>query len=127
MFVNAKTILSQKGTTQGDPLAMAMYGVALLQLIDLLKDDMVTQKWYADDRNSEGTLESLVTLQNKLQKHGPAFAYELTKSNLIIKQKLQEKKLVRLDIDIEIVPGHRVLGSTIRSEAACNEFRKRHH
>ena len=74
-----------------DPLAMAMYGVALLPLITLAKDDMVTQKWYADDGNAVGSLESLVALHQKLQKHGPAFGYKLTKCNLIVKESSLEK------------------------------------
>ena len=125
LFVNGKTILSQEGTTQGDPLAMAMYGVALLPLVNLIKDDMVTQKWYADDGNAVGSLESLVALHQKLQKHGPAFGYKLTKCNLIVKESSLEKAKKSFDsIDIEIVPGHRVLGSTIGSKAACDEFRE---
>ena len=109
-----------------DPLAMAMYGVALLPLINLVKDDMVTQKWYADDGNAVGSLESLVALHQKLQKHGPAFGYKLTKCNLIVKESSLEKAKKSFDsIDIEIVPGHRVLGSTIGSKAACDEFREK--
>ena len=37
---------------------------------------------------------------------------------------LQKAKNFCDSIDMEIVPGHRVLGSTIGSEAACNEFRE---
>ena len=101
-----------------------MYGVALLPLIDLVKDDMVTQKCYADDGNAVGTLESLVTLHQKLQKLGPTFGYKLTKCNLIVEENFLEKTKNSFDsIDIEVV--HRVLGSTIGSEATCNEFREK--
>ena len=126
LFVNGKTILSQERTTQSDPLAMAMYGVALLPLINLVKDDMVTQKWYAEDGIAVGSLESLVALHQKLQKHGPAFGYKLTKCNLIVKESSLEKAKKSFEsIDIEIVPGHRVLGSTIGSKAACDKFREK--
>ena len=128
LFVNGKTILSQEGTTQGDPLAMAMYGVALLPLINLVKDDMVTQKWYADDGNAVGSLESLVALHQKLQKHGPAFGYKLTKCNLIVKESSLEKAKKSFDpIDIEIVPGHRVLGLTIRFQSSVRRIRRKSH
>ena len=87
---------------------------------------MVTQKWYADDGNAVGSLKSLVALHQKLQKHGPAFGYKLTKCNLIVKESSLEKAKKSFDSnDIEIVPGHRVLGSTIGSKAACDEFREK--
>ena len=99
---------------------MAMYGVALLPIISLVKDDIVTKKWYADDRNTVETLKSLVMLQQKVEKHGAASGYKLTKCNIIVKESFLEKT-----IDIEIVPGHRVLSSTVGFEAACNDFRKK--
>ena len=48
LFVDGDIILSQEGTTQGDPLAMAMYGLATIPLIRRL-DGLCTQVWYADD------------------------------------------------------------------------------
>ena len=38
LFVGGKVILSQKGTIQDDPLAMAMHGIALLPLVKLLEN-----------------------------------------------------------------------------------------
>ena len=52
--MDKKCIKSQEGTTQGDPLAMVMYGSALLPLIEITKNINVLQKWFADDGNAAG-------------------------------------------------------------------------
>ena len=41
LFIDKSVIKSQEGTTQGDPIAMAMYGDATLPLTDMLED----QNW----------------------------------------------------------------------------------
>ena len=58
LFIDDETIQSQEGTTQGDPLAMPMYALATLPLIEQLPQD-VTQVWYADDACATGKLTSL--------------------------------------------------------------------
>ena len=41
--------VSEEGTTQGNPLAMPMYALGVVPLINSLSADFVSQVWYADD------------------------------------------------------------------------------
>ena len=123
LFINKKCIKSQEGTTQGDPLAMAMYGIALLPLIEMTKNINVLQKWFADDGNAAGSLESLKELYNCLCEHGPAFGYKVIKCHLIIKpNKRENAEKMFASNDVDIIEGHRVLGSVIGSENECQKF-----
>ena len=81
LFVNGKTKQSQEGITQEDPLAMAMYGIAILPLIELIQKSNITQKWYADDGNVTDSLKDLKAVHKQLKRHGPAFRYTLTNCN----------------------------------------------
>ena len=89
LFVNKKTIYSQEGTTQGDPLAMAMYGLAIIPLIKRLSVDDVIQKWYADDGNAVGKLSNLRTVLDKIVSLGKFFGYHVkaSKCQLIVNDK----------------------------------------
>ena len=125
LFVDGKTLMSQERTTQGDPLVMAMYGVALLPLMKLVKEDTVIHKWYADDMNAVGTIEAPKTLHEKLKEHGPAFRYNLTKCNIITKEDLVQKALETFSNDeMAITTGNLVLGSTIGCNSSCHTFKE---
>ena len=60
--------------TQGDPLAMAMYALAVLPLIHSAHP-AVSQVWYADDATGVGTCSSLRKWWDTLSKLGPLFGY----------------------------------------------------
>ena len=124
LFVNGKVIPSQEGTTQGDPLAMAMYGIALLPLVKLLENTDIVQKWYADDGNAVGKLEDLHRLHEALAEHGPAFGYHITKCHIIAKKNhIENAKEIFKNKDVDVLEGHRVLGSVIGSTSACHDFK----
>ena len=58
LFVDGQCILSKEGTTQGDPLAMAMYAIETQPLVRRL-DGIAKQVWYADDSAAGSRLERL--------------------------------------------------------------------
>ena len=55
-------MLTAKSCAQGDPLAMPMYALATIPLIDELSGTQdITQVWYADDASAAGSLSSIRT------------------------------------------------------------------
>ena len=54
-------ILSKEGTTQGDPLGMAMFTLSMVPLMRKLKEkcESAMQVWFADDASGGGTLVRL--------------------------------------------------------------------
>ena len=86
LFIDGEYVLSQEGTTQGDPLAMGMYALGILPLIKQL-DDLVKQVWFADDASAGGKLAQLREWWDKLLSIGPKFGYYVNpdKTWLIVK------------------------------------------
>ena len=92
LFVNGtyNIILSQEGTTQGDPAAMAMYALGIRPLMDKLAerlDASAKQVWYADDSSVCGSLSAIQEWWTQL-KEGPKYGYypNTRKTVLIIKK-----------------------------------------
>lgn len=63
--MDGEVIPSQEGTTQGDPLSMAMYSLATIPFIRKL-DGTCKQIWYA------GSIDQLRSRWNQLSAEGPA-------------------------------------------------------
>ena len=112
-------LLSQEGVTQGDPLAMLLYALAVLPLIRLLKKpEKWTQNWYADDSACLASFENLLTWFKTLVDEGPKYGYfpEPEKSFLIVHPKcVEHAKTYFKDWKINIVSGQRFLGGFIGS------------
>ena len=88
LFIDGDSSLSQEGTTQADPLAMAMYAVANTPLIRSLEDDETKQLWFADDATAGGGLISLRRWCDRIIERGPAYGYytNQTKTCLVVKE-----------------------------------------
>ena len=87
LYIDGNYLLSQEGTTQGDRLAMPMYALGVVPLIQKLANIDVSQMWYADDASVGGSLQSLRCWWDHLICLGPDFGYfpNAIKTCLIVK------------------------------------------
>ena len=129
---DTKYIYSNEGTTQGDPAAMAMYGLGTKPLMDSLShtlDDISKQVWYADDSTAAGRLESILDWWKKLCDIGPKYGYfpNPAKTVLILKGKECQPKAnilfgphgIKITTD-----GERHLGAAIGSKQFKEDYVK---
>ena len=119
----ANIIPSREGVTQGDPLAMIAYGIAILPLIRELKVELadVTQPWFADDGAGLGTFDGIRKFFRALAERGPAYGYfpEPSKSRLIVGNSdaaVNTAKEFFLDENFDVVCGYQYLGGYIGAE-----------
>ena len=63
---------------------MAMYRVAMNQLMKITSRENLFQPCFANDGNCTGSIEDLKQLHDDLKEHGRAFSYHLTKCHLIV-------------------------------------------
>ena len=121
-------IYSSEGTCQGDPLAMAIYSVALMPLVHQLKDlcPGVIQAWFADDDAGASKLTRLRNYWDQLICFGPDYGYypNAQKTALVTKeQHLSEAKRLFHDTEVQITAaGHLYLGGAIGSKAVHKEY-----
>lgn len=127
LFIEGETIISKEGTTQGDPLAMAMYAIGTLPLIQHLEDASdAKQVWYADDSAAGGGLSNLREWWDKIVEMGPIYGYFVNPSKtwLVVKEDLyDEAQRLFQDTDIKItMTGRSYLGSTIGNDTFKDSF-----
>jgi len=121
-------IASAEGTTQGDPVAMAMYAIGLLRLqtiIDHTTTD-IKQVAYADDLTGAGKIENIRKWWNLIETHGPPQGYfpNAAKSVLIVKPEYlgQAREAFRETNVIIKAGGEKHLGAVLGTTAAREEY-----
>ena len=81
-------LLSKEGTTQGDPLGMAMFALSLVPLMLKLNEicESLAQVWFADDASGAGSFKGLRQWWDALSTLGPSFGYhpKASKACLVI-------------------------------------------
>ena len=103
LFVNGETLLSEEGTTRGDQIAMALYGISIMPV-----NPSIVQKWYADDGSMAGTVPYLLDAFKTLETIGKAFGYFVNapKCQLIVKKCLRKKaECIFKNSEVEITDG----------------------
>jgi hypothetical protein len=113
-------MLSREGVTQGDPMSMFLYAIAILPLIRrcTMNDPDCRQVWYADDSSAAGRLTRIRQWLDVLIAEGPSFGYfpEAAKSYLIVAPRYVElAKRKFAGLPVKIVHGQRFLGGFVGS------------
>ena len=125
LFIDGETVYSREGTTQGDPLAMSIYGIAILPLIQKLQGSY-RQLWFADDASAGGKITPLKDWWTRMQSIGPSFGYHPNPSKtwlLTKEQHLETAKEVFEDCNIHITStGQRHLGLALGSDSFLSDF-----
>ena len=126
LYINGESILSQEGTTQGDPLAMAMYAISTTPLIHRLMTEDTKQAWFADDASAAGDLHALRRWWDHLIRIGPEYGYypNATKTWLIVKEEsyVQAQAVFRGSGVSITKEGKRHLGAAIGNDAFKEEY-----
>ena len=125
-----ETLLSSEGTTQGDPVAMAMYALGLLKLQHTLRHNItrVKQVAYADDLTGVGKVADLKKWWELVMEHGPKLGYfpNPRKSVIIVKpEKLEQAEELLRGSGIRVTKdGERHLGAVVGSETFKEDYIK---
>lgn len=137
LYVVGAVLLSSEGTTQGDPLAMPLYALAVIPLIgalascmppDLPSPHQLCQLWYADDACAAGRVQHLRTWWDHLTDLGPPYGYHpnVQKTWLVVKEdSIAEARIAFANTGVQITTnGWPYLGAPVGTPAYCADFLK---
>ena len=128
LFVSGSEILSQEGTTQGDNLAMHLFAMATLPILQFLeRTNSALQVWLADDATAVGKLEGLRTWWDDIVREGIKYGYHVNagKSCLILKNGSDHERALNIFKESGIklkVTGQRHLGAVVGSQEFKDEY-----
>ena len=128
LHIDGETLLSEEGTTQGDPLAMAMYAIGIIPLIRSLRNDNLQQVWYADDATAGAKIAKLREWWDQLLTTGPDYGYHpnASKTWLIVKEDKYDDACKTFDgTEVNItIEGRRLLGGALGTHSFVEEYVK---
>ena len=115
-----------EGTTQGDPLAVAIYALAITPQQLRTINPEANQVWFTNDATCAGTCTQLRTWWENLSLSGSTFGYHPngSKTHLVVKQEHEERaRQIFRDTDIQIfIHGKRYLGAVLDSRTFTKEY-----
>ena len=127
LFIGGKTLLLREGTTQGDPLAMAMYAIATVPFIHRLQQQ-VRRVWFSDDATAGGKLLHMYMHDwwDELVSHGESYGYSANASKtwLVVKPEyLAQAKEIFADSGVQITSeGRRHLVAALGTKSFTDAF-----
>ena len=107
-------LMSKESVAQGNPLAMALYNIALIPLIEHLRATYpdVLQPWYADDGAMHGCCSRVASCFKELCYVGPIFRYypevkKLIAISLLADQPCLKARFLAADLKVKWRHDHR--------------------
>lgn len=124
MFIDGETLFSQEGITQGDPLAMAMYAIAVNPLIHQLNQDTAKQVWFTDDATAGGKLNNLRDWWDCLTSIGPDYGYFPNTAKTWLIEEYKDKAVSTLEGTQVVITeeGKKYLGSAIGKQSFIESY-----
>jgi len=116
-------ILLQEGMTQGDPILMVIYGVALTPLTEMVRKMLpdTLQAWYANDSSFGGTAPHIAAAMQAILEKGPVRGYfpKPSKSILICNPAVRATVQAELgEFSFQYEDGYRHVGGFIGTQEA---------